>query len=145
MLKQERMLNQKVTNVLPPNVRKPETATALLSIESKFPCGTNSITVGFNLKLVTKVLPHSYYCQEAPTRMTINFSRKSNNVNVSKNCHCVKRVSIRSYSGSYFPAFSGIQKTEYGYGHGFRIQSECGKMRTRITPNSDTFCVVCMS
>ena len=37
--------------------------------------------------------------------------------------HCVKSVRIRSYSD---PRFS-------------RIRTECGKMRTRMTPNTDTF------
>ena len=35
-----------------------------------------------------------------------------------------------------FPAFSRI-RTEYGVS--LRIQSEYGKMRTEITPNTDTF------
>ena len=43
--------------------------------------------------------------------------------------HCVKNVRIRSFSGPYFPAF----------GLNSRIQSECGKIRTRKTPNTDTF------
>ena len=47
--------------------------------------------------------------------------------------HCVKSVRIQSYSGPYFPAF-GLNS--------LRIQSECGKIRTRITPNKDTFCTV---
>ena len=42
---------------------------------------------------------------------------------------CVKSSRIRSYSGPHFPAF----------GLNIRIQSECGKMRTRINPNTDTF------
>ena len=41
--------------------------------------------------------------------------------------HCLKSVRIRSYSGPHFPAFR------------LRIQSECGKMRTRIIPYTDTF------
>ena len=41
--------------------------------------------------------------------------------------HCVKRVRIRSYSVPYFPAF------------GLRLQSKYRKIRTRITPNTDTF------
>ena len=49
--------------------------------------------------------------------------------------HCVKSVRIRSYSGQHFRAF-GLNKERY------RIQSECGKMRTRITPNTDTFYAV---
>ena len=44
--------------------------------------------------------------------------------------HCVKSVRIRSYSGPYFPAF------------GLNIQSECGKIRTRIIPNTDTLYAV---
>ena len=40
--------------------------------------------------------------------------------------HCVKSVRIRSYPGTHFPAF------------GVNIQSESGKMRTRITTNTDT-------
>ena len=49
--------------------------------------------------------------------------------------NCVKCVRIRSYSGPHFPAFR--LNTER-YGVSLRIQSECGKMWTRITPNSDT-------
>ena len=52
------------------------------------------------------------------------------------NKHCVKSACIRSYSGSYFPAFE--LNTER-YGISLRIQSECGKIWTRITPNTDTF------
>ena len=43
-------------------------------------------------------------------------------------------VDIRTYSGPYFPTF--------GLNVSLRIQSECGKMRTRITPNSVTFYTV---
>ena len=46
------------------------------------------------------------------------------------NIHCVKSLRIQSYSGPYFPAFRLVS---------LRIQSECGKMRNRITPNTDTF------
>ena len=53
--------------------------------------------------------------------------------------HCVKSVRIRSYSGPHFPAF-GLNTERYGVS--LRIQSECGKMRTRITPNTDTFYAV---
>ena len=49
--------------------------------------------------------------------------------------HCVKSVRIRSYSGPHFPVF----------GLDIRIQSECWKMRTRITPNTDTFHAVILS
>ena len=53
--------------------------------------------------------------------------------------HCVKIVRIRSYSGPHFPAF-GLNTERYSVS--LRIQSECGKIRTRITPNTDTFYVV---
>ena len=46
----------------------------------------------------------------------------------------VKSVHIRSYSGLHFLAFG--PNTER-YGVPLLIQSECGKMRTRITPNTD--------
>ena len=47
-----------------------------------------------------------------------------------------KSVCIRSYSGLYFPAFG--PNTER-YSLSLRIQSECRKIRTRITPDTDTF------
>ena len=53
--------------------------------------------------------------------------------------HCVKSVRIRSYSGPYFLAFGLNKERDSVY---FRIQFECGKLRTRVTPNTDTFCAV---
>ena len=50
--------------------------------------------------------------------------------------HCVKSVRIWGYSGPHFPIFE--LNTER-YSVSLRIQSECRKMRTRITPNTDTF------
>ena len=50
--------------------------------------------------------------------------------------HCVKSVHIRRCSGPYFPAF-GLNTERYSAS--LRIQSECGKIRSRITPNMDTF------
>ena len=50
--------------------------------------------------------------------------------------HCVKSVRIRSCSGPYFLAF-GLNSERFGVS--LRIQSECGKIRTRITRNTDTF------
>ena len=47
-----------------------------------------------------------------------------------KPIHCVKSDRIRNYSDLYFTAF------------GLHIQSECGKIRTRITPNMVTFYAV---
>ena len=41
------------------------------------------------------------------------------------------------------PAFPAFELNTERYGVSPRIQSECGKMRTRITPNTDTFQAVC--
>ena len=49
--------------------------------------------------------------------------------------HCVKSVRIPRYSGPHFPAF-GLNMESYSVSP--RIQSEWGKIRTRITPNTDT-------
>ena len=49
--------------------------------------------------------------------------------------HCVKSVRIRSYSGPHFPAFKLNMER---HGVSLHIWSECGKIRTRITPNTDT-------
>ena len=51
----------------------------------------------------------------------------------------MKSVRIRSYSGPYFPAF-GLNTERYSVS--LHIQSKCGKIRTRITPNTDTFYAV---
>ena len=48
----------------------------------------------------------------------------------------MKSVCIRSYSCPYFPAF-GLNTERYFVC--ICIQSEFGKMRTRITPNTNTF------
>ena len=53
--------------------------------------------------------------------------------------HCVKSVRVRSYSGLHFPAF---RLNAERYGVSLHIQSECGKIRTRITLNTDTFYAV---
>ena len=53
--------------------------------------------------------------------------------------HCVKSVRIRSYSGPHFPAF-GLNTERHSAS--VRFQSECGKMRIRITPNRNTFYAV---
>ena len=50
--------------------------------------------------------------------------------------HCLKNVRIRSYSGPHFPAFG------LNMGKSLCIQSECWKMWTRTTPNTDTFYAV---
>ena len=53
--------------------------------------------------------------------------------------HCVKSVRIRSFSGTYFPAF-GLNTGTYSIS--LRIPSECAKIGTRNTEiqnlNTDT-------
>ena len=59
----------------------------------------------------------------------------------SQFCLCVKRP----YSDLFWSEFSRI-RTEYGeISVSLRIQSECGKIRTRITPNTDILHAVCLS
>ena len=58
------------------------------------------------------------------------------NIDIFTQKHCVKSVRIRTYSGPYFPTFR--LNTER-YSVCLRIQSGCGKMRTRMTSNTDTF------
>ena len=50
--------------------------------------------------------------------------------------HYVKSVLIRSFSGLHLPVF-GLNTDRYSVS--LRIKSECGKTRTRKTPNTDTF------
>ena len=50
--------------------------------------------------------------------------------------HWVRSVRIRSYCGPHFPAFElNTERCSVS----LSIQSEYGKMQTRITPNTDTF------
>ena len=55
------------------------------------------------------------------------------------NLNRVKSVRIRNYSGPHFPA-CGLNTERYGVS--LLIQSECEKMRARITPDMDSFHVV---
>ena len=65
-----------------------------------------------------------------------SFSIPRNLSVLRKDLHCVKSVRIRSFSGPYFPT---IGTNTERYGLLLRIQSECGELRTRKTPNMDTF------
>ena len=53
-----------------------------------------------------------------------------------KNSHCVKNVRIWNYSGLYFSAF-GLNTQSYG--ESLRIKAKYEKIRTSITPYTDTF------
>ena len=50
--------------------------------------------------------------------------------------HYLKSVHFPSFSGSYFHAFRLNMER---YSVSLRIQSKCRKIRTRKTPNTDTF------
>ena len=63
-------------------------------------------------------------------------SNKMSDIGVVFQQHCVKSVRSRSFSGPYFPAF---RLNTGRYSVYLRIQSKCGKIRTRITTNTDTF------
>ena len=56
--------------------------------------------------------------------------------------HCMKCVEIRSFFGSYFPAF-GLNTKRYEVF--LRIQSECGKIRTRKKLRIRTLFTQCIS
>ena len=81
-----------------------------------------------------------------PLNVLSRFSRKLDGVygnsyrSLENISYTVKSVRIRSYSGPYFPAF-GLNMERYSVS--LRIQSECGKMRTRVSPNGDTSYAVC--
>ena len=63
-------------------------------------------------------------------------------LHVLPSLHYVRSVRIRSFSGPYFPVF-GLNTGRYGVS--LRIQSECGKIPTRKTSNTDAFHVVLIS
>ena len=73
--------------------------------------------------------------------MLRNFSKLSLSMLISVR-HSVKSVHIRSYSGPYFPAF-GLNTEKYSVS--LRIQCESGKIRTKISLNTDTFYAVILS
>ena len=50
--------------------------------------------------------------------------------------HCAKSDRIRSFSSPYFLAFG---QNTLRCGVSLHTQSECGKIRTRKTPNTDTY------
>ena len=60
----------------------------------------------------------------------------------SLSLHCVKSVRIQNFTGQYFPTFRLNMET---YSVSLRIQSEIGKIRTKKTPNTNTFHAVVVS
>ena len=108
----------------------------------------------FHALAIAKILPDfletvilELYCAKCirvqVTNATNRFNESPGNQNYQMILiwlyRCVKSVCIRSYFGPYFPAF-GLNTKRYGVS--LRIQSECGKIRTRITLSTDTFYAV---
>ena len=81
----------------------------------------------------------SYMKKKSIANKTFIASIIKGNINPS---HCVKRARIRSYSGPHFSRIflhsDWIQISPYPV----RMRENKGKMRTRITPNADSFYAV---
>ena len=72
-------------------------------------------------------------------RITVN--EALNQVSFHQHLSLRKNSPRLEFSGPYFPTFR--LNTER-YSVSLRIQSKCRKIRTRITPNTDTFHAVCL-
>ena len=57
-------------------------------------------------------------------------------LSIDHNIHSMKSVSIQNFSGPHFPAF-GLNNERYSVS--LSIYSECEKIRSRKTPNTDAF------
>ena len=89
----------------------------------------------FCFKFPIEFLTNQKKLEKSPNRFATDpFPKKQLLVTTAK--HCVKSVRIRSYSGLCFPEF-GLNTGRYGAS--LHIQSKCGKIRIRITPNTETF------
>ena len=92
--------------------------------------------------LMRSIKGHAFgitFLRDSPRERKNLFKKKK-----KRNCcvyhfHCVQSVRIWSCSGPYFPVF-GVNTERYSVS--LLVQSECGEMRTRITPNTDTFYAV---
>ena len=64
-------------------------------------------------------------------------------IKYSKSTHCLKSVRIRSYSGPHFslifPHADWIRRDTGISPNSVWMREDAGKMRTRTTPNTDTF------
>ena len=87
----------------------------------------------FSKGLFSKGLPKSC-CSKSSGKFLTAFGRETFYLIYSN-----KSSYIRSYSGPYFPSF-GLNMERYFVS--FRIPSECGKIRARRSPNTDTFYAV---
>ena len=97
----------------------------------------------FCVNLFSRMLILTYFAYPLDTRRKLNPQKMS--------VFGVESVRIRSFSGPYFPAF-GLNTKRYFWPVYSRIRSEYrevrskyGKIRTRITPNTDTFSAIPVS
>ena len=82
---------------------------------------------------------HSYYLADF-TRLLLSFSFYLSLFSCKK--HFVKHRNI-TYAINILSLM--LHETKERYSISLHIQSECGKIRTRITPNTDFFYAVCIS
>ena len=98
----------------------------------------NTFNYFYNLHFaVKKTDAFSSALRTLDTKYRLSFCPSSQN----HTCHWVKSIHIRSYSDPHFPAF-GLNTERYSVS--LCIHSKCGKIRTRITPNTYTFHSVCL-
>ena len=83
-----------------------------------------------------KIATSQYKQRFRSTKYQIDLWFSCGKFGISASNHFVKSVRIRSFSGSYFPAFR-LNKDRYGVS--VYIQFECGEIRTRTTRNTDKF------
>ena len=125
-------LLRKFQNVLP--------RTSKLFIRSHFDHGDIIRGQAYNFDFHQKLEWFQYNASLAITGTIKETFKENSTWNCTLNhINCVKSVRIRSYSGPHFPAFwLNLERYEVS----LCIQSECGKMGTRITPNMHTFYAV---
>ena len=85
-------------------------------------------------------MPHKSTCwtfwYSISTQEPPYYFSKETITNKRRRLYCIKSIHIQNFSGPYFLAFGPNTDT---YPVNLRIQSECGKIRTRKTLNTDTF------
>ena len=106
-----------------------------------------------SVKLYNKYLWHEIFLRSCTCASSFVFEKKNQKkqqvflkeiffIFRKKHVQYLKSVLTRSYPGQHFPAL-GLNTEKYGVS--LRIQSECGKTRTRITSNRDTFYAVVLT
>ena len=117
----------------------------VLKIRSKF-TGEMPCRSAISVKLQNNFWVAASECCKLGARRFLPYDPKiigdiPKNVQKASTSHCVKSARIRSYSGPHFyPHFPAFRlNTERISPYSVRMREIAGKMRTRITPNTDTF------